>query len=245
MKFAILGYGKMGHQVEEILLREGHEIVAIIDNEEDWTQKMADFEAADVAIDFSMPSVAVQNMFNAFKHHVPIVVGTTGWLDRFEEVRRVCEEHGGSLVYGSNFSIGANLFMQLNKELARMMETQVQYSASLEETHHTAKKDAPSGTAIRLAEDLLRIVSRLSSWQLTDGSAPADDVLPVKANRVGNVPGTHTIQWHSEEDDITITHTAHSRKGFALGAVKAALWLTRHSGIYDFQRIALELKIEN
>lgn len=234
----------MGHQVEEILLREGHEIVAVIDNEDDWMQKMGDFDTADVAIDFSMPSVAVRNMYNAFEHHVPVVVGTTGWLDRFEEVRRVCEEHNGSLVYGSNFSIGANLFMQLNKDLAQLMESQPQYSIAMEETHHTAKKDAPSGTAIRLAEDLLKIVSRYSGWQLVDGTALADDVLPVKANRVGNVPGTHTIQWHSEEDDITITHTAHSRKGFALGAVKAALWLTRHPGIYDFQRIALTMNDE-
>ena len=243
MKFAILGYGKMGHQVEEILLRDGHEIVAIIDNEDDWMQKMADFETADVAIDFSMPSVAVRNMFNAFEHHVPIVVGTTGWLDRFEEVRCACEEHGGSLVYGSNFSIGANLFMQLNKDLARMMELQPQYRAEIEETHHTAKKDAPSGTAIRLAEDLLQIVSRFNCWLLANNITLTHDVLPVYANRVGNVPGTHTIQWHSEEDDITITHTAHSRKGFALGAVKAALWLTQHPGIYDFQHIALDLKM--
>ena len=233
----------MGHQVEEILLRDGHEIVAIIDNEDDWMQKMADFETADVAIDFSMPSVAVRNMFNAFEHHVPIVVGTTGWLDRFEEVRCACEEHGGSLVYGSNFSIGANLFMQLNKDLARMMELQPQYRAEIEETHHTAKKDAPSGTAIRLAEDLLQIVSRFNCWLLANNITLTHDVLPIKAYRVGNVPGTHTIQWHSEEDDITITHTAHSRKGFALGAVKAALWLTQHPGIYDFQHIALDLKM--
>jgi len=234
----------MGHQVEEILLGEGHEIVAIIDNEDDWAWQMQDFETADVAIDFSMPSVAVRNMFNAFEHHVPIVVGTTGWLDSFEEVRRTCEKYNGSLVYGSNFSIGANLFMKLNKELAQLMETQPQYRVALEETHHAAKKDAPSGTAIRLAEDVLQIVDRLRSWQLTENMAVADDVLPVKANRVGTVPGTHTIQWHSEEDDITITHTAHSRKGFALGAVRAAIWLARHPGIYDFQRIALTMNDE-
>lgn len=242
MKFAILGYGKMGHQVEEILLHEGHEIVAIIDNEDDWMQKMEDFDTADVAIDFSMPSVAVRNMYNAFEHHVPVVVGTTGWLDRFEEVRRVCEEHDGSLVYGSNFSIGANLFMQLNKDLSELMDNQPQYAAFLEETHHTEKKDAPSGTAIRLAEDMLQIVSRYNCWQLTD--EPADPgVLPVQAHRVGTVPGIHTMRWHSDEDDIIITHTAHSRRGFAAGAIKAALWLTRHPGIYDFQSIALELRV--
>ncbi len=242
MDFAIVGYGKMGRQVEELLLRDGHHIVTVIDNEEDWRRNTDAFRQADVAIDFSMPSVTVQNMFRAFENHIPIVVGTTGWLDRFEEVRRVCEAHNGSLVYGSNFSVGANLFMRLNKDLAQLMQNQPQYSALLDETHHAAKKDAPSGTAIRLAEDLLKIVSRYSGWKLTDEEAPADGVLPVKANRVGNVPGTHTIQWHSEEDDITITHTAHSRKGFALGAVRAALWLTEHPGIYDFQSVALKIK---
>lgn len=243
MKFAILGYGKMGRQVEELLLRDRHEIVAIIDNESDWKLKMADFRKAEVAIDFSMPSVVVQNMYRAFENHIPIVVGTTGWLDQYEIVRENCEKHCASLVYGSNFSIGANLFMRLNKELAALMENQSQYAAFLEETHHAEKKDAPSGTAIRLAEDMLKIVSRYNSWQLTDVPV-GDSVLPVQAHRVGTVPGIHTMRWHSEDDDIIITHTAHSRRGFAAGAIKAALWLTRHSGIYDFQRIALELNNE-
>ena len=243
MKFAILGYGKMGRQVEELLLRDHHEIVAVIDNEADWKLKMADFRKADVAIDFSMPSVAVENMSHAFENHIPIVVGTTGWLDQYEKVRECCEKYCGSLVYGSNFSIGANLFMRLNKELSALMENQPQYVAFLEETHHTEKKDAPSGTAIRLAEDLLKIVSRYNSWQLTDAPV-GDTVLPVYAHRVGTVPGIHTLRWHSEDDDIIITHTAHSRRGFAAGAIKAAIWLTRHSGIYDFQRIALELSDE-
>ncbi len=241
MKFAIIGYGKMGKQVEELLLQGNHNIVAIIDNEEDWKRKMDAFRTADVAIDFSMPSVVVQNMFFAFENHIPIVVGTTGWLDQYEKVRECCEKYCGSLVYGSNFSIGANLFMQLNKELSALMENQPQYAALLEETHHTEKKDAPSGTAIRLAEDLLKIVSRYNCWQLTEAPAEAG-VLPIQAHRVGNVPGIHTLRWHSDDDDILITHTAHSRRGFAAGAIKAAIWLTRHAGIYDFQRIALELR---
>lgn len=241
MRFAILGYGKMGKLVEELLLQDKHEIAVVMDNEDDWKKKMGAFRTADVAIDFSMPSVAVQNMFYAFENHIPIVVGTTGWLDQYEKVREGCEKYCGSLVYGSNFSIGANLFMRLNKELAQLMQNQPQYRASLEETHHAAKLDAPSGTAIRLAEDVLQIVDRLNSWQLTDEAVPVD-VLPVQAHRIGTVPGTHTLRWATDEDDITITHTAHNRKGFAKGAIKAAIWLTRHSGIYDFQRIALELK---
>ncbi len=241
MKFAILGYGKMGKQVEELLRVNQHDIVAIIDNEEDWKQKIDDFSHADVAIDFSMPSVAVQNMYRAFEHHIPIVVGTTGWLDRYEEVKAYCEKHCGSLVYGSNFSIGANLFMQLNKDLAQLMQNQPQYAVSLEETHHAEKKDAPSGTAIRLAEDVLKIMQRLNCWQLTNDGHADTGVLPIQAHREGTVTGIHTLCWHSEEDDITITHTAHSRRGFAAGAIKAAIWLTRHSGIYDFQRIALEM----
>lgn len=241
MRFAILGHGKMGKLVEELLLQDKHEISVIIDNEEDWKHKMEAFRTSDVAIDFSMPSVAVANMFRAFENHIPIVVGTTGWLDRYAEVRDYCEKYCGSLVYGSNFSIGANLFMQLNKELAMLMDPQSQYSALLEETHHTEKKDAPSGTAIRLAEDLLQIVKRYSQWKLTDKPA-ANGVLPVQAHREGAVPGIHTIHWDSPEDEIIITHTAHNRKGFARGAIKAAIWLIRHSGVYDFQRIALELR---
>lgn len=240
MRFAILGYGKMGRQVEQLLLRDGHEIAVIMDNNDDWKHKMDAFRTADVAIDFSMPSVAVQNMYYAFENHIPIVVGTTGWLDRYEEVRDYCEKHCGSLVYGSNFSVGANLFMQLNKELATLMDKQPQYSASVEETHHVEKKDAPSGTAIRLSEDLLQIVRRLDHWQLSNGPV-ADGVLPVQAHREGTVAGIHSINWICEEDDITITHNAHSRIGFAKGAIKAAIWLTRHSGVYDFQKIALSL----
>lgn len=232
----------MGRQVEELLLQDEHEVVAVIDNEEEWQLKIAAFRTAEVAIDFSMPSVAVPNMYRAFENHIPVVVGTTGWFDRLDEVRARCAECGGSLVYGSNFSVGANLFMQLNKDLAQLMQNQPQYAASLEETHHVQKKDAPSGTAIRLAEDVLKIVNRLQCWQLTD--TPADGVLPVQAHRVGTVPGIHTLRWHSEEDDILITHTAHSRRGFAIGAIKAALWLTRHPGMYDFQSIALTMNGE-
>lgn len=238
MKVALLGYGKMGKMVESILLQQHHEVVAAIDNEDDWNSKMADFCQADVAIDFSMPSVAVDNMHRCFEHHIPVVVGTTGWHEQLDEVKKECQQKGGSLVYGSNFSVGANLFMLLNKQLAAMMNNQLQYAAHIEETHHVAKKDAPSGTAITLAKGLIENATRYQSWELCDKPTESD-ILPVQAHRIGEVPGIHKIAWQSEEDDIEIVHSAHSRKGFAAGAVRAALWLPEHPGIYDFQEIAL------
>lgn len=241
MKFAILGYGKMGKMVEQLLKDDHHEIVAIIDNEDDWQQKLSEFQTADVAIDFSMPQVAVDNMLKAFKSQVPVVVGTTGWLEGLDDVTNACKQYDGSLIYGSNFSIGANLFMQLNKELAKLMNVQPQYDASMEETHHVTKKDAPSGTAIRLATDLLAQVERLDHWTLTDQPLNESMTLPVTAHRIGTVPGTHSITWHCDDDDIVITHQAHSRQGFARGAIRAACWLVKHPGIYDFQNIALTI----
>ena len=241
MTFALLGYGKMGRQIEKLLLEAGHRIVATIDNEDDWAAKMNAFRTADVAIDFSMPSVAVPNMRRCFENHIPVVVGTTGWMDQLSEMVDLCRQHDGSLIYGSNFSVGANIFVHLNRQLAEWMNHEEQYSAILEETHHTAKKDAPSGTAITLAKALLNEVERYSQWQLSAGEQVADNILPVQAHRIGNVHGIHQIVWHSEEDDVEIKHTAHSRIGFAKGAIKAAIWLTAHPGIYDFQTIALSL----
>lgn len=244
MKIAILGYGKMGKMVEEIVLATGNQVVVTIDNEEEWTSKYQAFNSAEVAIDFSMPSTAIPNMQRAFEAHVPIVVGTTGWYDRKEEVLALCREHNGSMVYGANFSIGANLFMQLNIALATLMNAQPQYAPSVEETHHVTKKDAPSGTAIRLVQDLIAQVGRVGEWQLqTDGQTAVPGQVPITAHREGAVAGIHSINWYSEEDEITIIHNAHSRKGFALGAVKAALWLAQNPGIYDFAQIALQCSI--
>lgn len=243
MNVAILGYGKMGKMVEQLLLADHHTVATTIDNETEWESRMEDFKKADVAIDFSMPTVAVANMLKAFQHHVPIVVGTTGWMEQLGYVCDACRQLNGSLVYGANFSVGANLFMQLNRILAQMMNVQCQYAASMEETHHVTKKDAPSGTAVRLAKDILNDVERLDHWELATENTPVEDpmALPIVAHRIGAVPGIHTIAWHSEEDDIVITHNAHSRKGFALGAVRAAKWLVKNPGIYDFQNIALNL----
>lgn len=231
----------MGRQIEALLRRDGHEIVAIIDNEEEWSARWPAFLTADVAIDFSMPSVAVRNMSRCFENHIPVVVGTTGWQEHLPEVEALCREHGGSLVYGSNFSVGANLFMQLNRQLAAWMDKEPQYEAGIEETHHVTKKDAPSGTAVTLAKGLLSEVSRYQRWQLADGTPIPEDALPVMAHREGSVTGIHQVRWHSEEDDIVIIHQAHSRQGFALGAVKAAVWLKGHPGVYDFADIAMNL----
>lgn len=231
----------MGRQIEALLRRDGHEIVAIIDNEAEWSARWPAFLTADVAIDFSMPSVAVRNMSRCFENHVPVVVGTTGWQEHLPEVEALCREHGGSLVYGSNFSVGANLFMQLNRQLAAWMDKEPQYEAGIEETHHVTKKDAPSGTAVTLAKGLLSEVSRYQRWQLADGTPVPEDAIPVMAHREGSVTGIHQVRWHSEEDDIVIIHQAHSRQGFALGAVKAAVWLKGHPGVYDFADIAMNL----
>ncbi|MBR4135668.1 MAG: 4-hydroxy-tetrahydrodipicolinate reductase [Bacteroidales bacterium] len=228
VKFAILGYGKMGRMVESMLRDSGYEVVAIIDNEEEWQSQTAAFRTADVAIDFSMPSVAIANIFRAFEACVPIVVGTTGWYDRLEEVVAKGKACGASLVYGTNFSVGVHIFNRMNEWLAAEMRQYTQYGVSIEETHHTAKKDAPSGTAITLAEGILHQDPDYQGWQLTESAEAPKGIIPVQAHRVGDVSGIHEIHWNSPEDEITITHNAHGRQGFAAGAIRTALWLVDH-----------------
>ena len=229
----------MGHVVEKVLLERQHEIVAVIDNEADWQRLDNEFRRAEVAIDFSEPSVAVSNMLRAFEAHVPVVVGTTGWLDRLEEVCKRCADANGKLVYGSNFSIGVNIFFRVNRFLSKLMNTQDRYHVTMEETHHIHKKDAPSGTAIHLAQDIIHEVDALNEWQLTPCNHT--DVVPITAIRKGEVPGTHKIVWDSPEDTIEITHTAHGREGFALGAVHAAEWLVlQPSGVYPFEKCLID-----
>ena len=226
----------MGHIVERVLRKRGHGVAAVIDTEADWRTFAEDFRKADVAIDFSEPSAAVANMSRAFEAHVPIVVGTTGWHDRLDEVKALCAEHEGRLVYGANFSIGVNLFFKVNQLLAKLMDSQPRYTAAVEETHHIHKKDAPSGTAIHIAQDILHEVEALQEWKLT----PCDHtrvVLPVTAIREDEVPGTHVVTWSSPEDEIEIRHTAHGREGFALGAVHAAEWIVgQPAGVYPFEK---------
>ena len=220
----------MGRMVESMLRESGQEIVAVIDNEEEWQAQMAAFRTADVAIDFSMPSVAVSNMLRAFEAGVPIVVGTTGWYDRLDEIVEKAKSCQASLVYGTNFSIGVYLFNRMSQWLAAEMSRYGQYAVTMEETHHTAKKDAPSGTAITLAQGIIAQHPGYSRWQLDEGQPLDDATIPVQAHRVGDVSGIHEIHWSSPEDEITITHNAHGRQGFAAGAIRTALWLVQHPG---------------
>lgn len=223
----------MGHMVEKVLQERQHEIVAKIDNEEDWSRLDREFRSAEVAIDFSEPKTAVPNMLRSFEAKVPIVVGTTGWFDRLDEISAKCQAAGGKLVYSANFSIGVNIFFKVNQLLAQLMNHQGRYHVTMQETHHIHKKDAPSGTAIHLAQDIVKEVNELEAWKLT----PCDhtNVVPITAIREGEVPGTHKIVWDSPEDTIEITHTAHGREGFARGAVLAAEWLLSHpAGVYPF-----------
>ncbi|MEO0333705.1 MAG: 4-hydroxy-tetrahydrodipicolinate reductase, partial [Bacteroidota bacterium] len=189
-------------------------------------------DSADVAIEFSQPDAAVANIRQCLERGIPIISGTTGWLDHREEIESYCQEQGGTFFYASNFSIGVNLFFRLNSYLAKIISDYPQYRASVEETHHTEKKDAPSGTAITIAEGMLEHLP-LSSWVLQEGGTSKANYLPIKAKREKEVPGTHVVRYQSEEDTIEIKHTAHSRKGFALGAVVVAEWIVtqQKSGI--------------
>jgi len=242
MKIALIGYGKMGKMIEQIALSRGHEIVSIIDidNQEDFESEA--FASADVAIEFTSPTAAYGNYLRAFAKDVKVVSGSTGWMDEHgDEVRRMCTEGGKTLFWASNFSIGVAIFSAVNRYLAHIMDAFPQYDVELEETHHIHKLDAPSGTAITLAEDLIGQLSRKDRWvkgtlQAPDGTITgstehAADEVPVSSIRRDEVPGIHSITYDSEADRITITHDAHSRKGFALGAVLAAEYTATHSGL--------------
>lgn len=241
MKIALIGYGKMGKEIEKIALNRGHEIVSIIDidNQEEFESEA--FKSADVAIEFTNPMVAYANYMKAFKAGVKLVSGSTGWMaEHGDEVKRLCTEGGKTLFWSSNFSLGVAIFSAVNKYLARIMNQFPEYDVNMSETHHVHKLDAPSGTAITLAEGILENLSRKNKWvkgtlQAPDGtiSGSADcaaNELPVSSIREGEVPGIHTIRYDSEADSITITHDAKNRRGFALGAVLAAEYTAKHEG---------------
>lgn len=223
MKIALIGYGKMGHAIEKIALERGHSIVCRIDADNSHEFGSEAFAGADIAIEFTAPAMAVDNYLRAWQRGVKVVSGTTGWLDRRDEVQRLCLEQGATLLWSSNFSIGVNVFFALNRCLASMMSGLNQYRPLLTETHHIHKLDHPSGTAITLAEGIISADDAVNSWAETD--TPTASQLPVKAIREGEVPGTHTVEWTSGVDRLTITHQAFSREGFALGAVMAAEWV--------------------
>ena len=221
MKIALIGYGKMGHEIEKIALERGHEIVCTIDMNENEKFGSPEFKSADVAIEFSSPESALQNYRQAFAAGVPVVSGTTGWLSHLDEIKEACEKNGKTFFYASNFSLGVNIFFALNNYLAKLMNHYPAYDVRLEETHHIHKLDAPSGTAITLAEGILQNIDRKGGWAL-DPNNPTGNALTIEVFRKGEVPGIHSIIYESDADTIRITHDAKNRKGFALGAVLAA-----------------------
>jgi 4-hydroxy-tetrahydrodipicolinate reductase len=235
MKIALIGYGKMGKAIEAIALQQGHEIVHRIDISSAHLLEKENLSQADVAIEFTTPETAFGNILKCFEAGVPVVCGTTGWLDRLSEIKSICLEKHQGFLYASNFSIGVNIFFELNKKLAELMSGQSAYQVSMEEVHHTQKKDAPSGTAITLAEQILEKYPSKTGW--TNESTENSNLLGIVSVRQDPAPGTHTIQYSSPIDDITITHTAHSREGFAAGAVAAATWLCGKQGIFTMKDV--------
>ena len=236
MKIALLGYGKMGKTIEEIAKDRGHEIVLKVSDDIE-SYDLAESKA-DVAIDFSVPKAAYKNITTCFKNGIPVVSGTTGWLDDYEKARKICMEEDSAFIYASNFSLGVNVFFELNKKLAGMMQGLEEYKADIEEIHHVQKLDAPSGTAISLAQQILDENSKLKGWQLDDAD---EDEIPIRAKREKDVPGTHTVTYDSAIDKIEIKHTAKSRKGFALGAVVAAEYLKDKKGVFTMRDVLAEL----
>jgi len=229
MNIALFGYGKMGKMIETLALKRNHTIVAKIDVD----QTEIDFSTIDVAIDFSQPSAAFNNIKMCLENNTPIICGTTGWLEQYEEAVVLCNENNGAFIYASNFSLGVNLFFELNEYLAKMIANITAYSVSMEEIHHTQKLDAPSGTAITLAEGIIKN-SAYSSWKLDKKEAHN---IPIKAIREANVPGTHSITYDSAVDSIEIKHTAHNREGFALGAITAAEWIIGKHGVFTMKDV--------
>jgi 4-hydroxy-tetrahydrodipicolinate reductase len=230
MKIALLGYGKMGKTVDKIATERGHEIVLRIDVNSD----KYDISKAEIAIDFSTPETAVDNITNCFNHQVPIVSGTTGWLDRYDEMTALCLKSNSAFIYASNFSLGVNLFFALNRQLAKLMNNVNDYKLALEEIHHMEKLDTPSGTAITLAEGIIE-VSDKKSWTMDVTNNP--NQIPIIAKRLPDVPGTHTVSYTSGVDEISIQHKAHNRQGFALGAVIAAEWLHEKKGVFSMKDV--------
>ena len=234
MKIALLGYGRMGQIIEKIAVERGHEIVF----KKTKNTTFDGLEQADVAIDFSIPDAAISNISACFNQKIPVISGTTGWLEQYSKMTSLCEEKQGAFIYSSNFSLGVNIFFELNAYLAQIMSQFKQYAVSMEEIHHTQKLDAPSGTAITLAEGLIEH-SDYTGWALNE--AKNADQFVIKAKRITDVPGTHSVTYKSSVDTIEIKHEAHNREGFALGAVVAAEWILGKKGVYTMKDV-LNLK---
>lgn len=234
MKIALIGYGKMGKQIEEVAKSNGHEVVLRITsaNKSDFIPEY--LSKADVAIEFTRPEAAYENIIRCFDCNVPVVTGTTGWYSRLEEIKKYCAQVSGSLLYASNFSVGVNIFFELNRRLSQLMSTQNNYKLKITEEHHTQKLDKPSGTAITLAEGIIDSNKNFNQWSLLETE---NNIIPIESIRRDDVVGTHIISYTSDEDNLSISHKAFSRKGFAKGAVIAAEWLQNKKGVFTMSDV--------
>jgi 4-hydroxy-tetrahydrodipicolinate reductase len=230
MNVALIGYGKMGKEIEQIALSRGHKIVLTVDAHNATTYTPDELKKADVAIEFSTPDSALTNIYKCFEAGVPVVVGTTGWLHKLDEVKKACADKKQTLFYTSNYSIGVNLFFKLNQQLAQLMRPYKEYNASMEEIHHIHKLDSPSGTAISLANQVIEHLGRKEKW--VNAATINHNELCIVSKRLDEVPGTHTVTYASDIDEISITHIAYNRRGFALGAVVAAEWVKDKKGVF-------------
>lgn len=235
MKIALIGYGKMGKAIEQVALKRGHEIILKIsrDNRQDLTKE--NLVLADAAIEFTNPESALENVITCMEAGVPVICGSTGWNERLYLAKEKCVVTNTAFLQASNFSIGVNIFFEINKQLASLMNDWPEYEVTIEETHHTAKMDAPSGTAITIAEQIVENLKRKKHWKLD--AATQEDIIPITAHRIAEVPGTHNVKYSSDIDDIEIIHTARSREGFALGAVLAAEFIQHRKGIFTMQDV--------
>ena len=235
MKIALIGYGRMGHEIEAIALKRGHEIKLIIDKDNTGDLNGNNLKGIDVAIEFSLPSTALDNVSVCLNNKVPVVSGTTGWIDDYEKAVLLCRNNNSAFLHSSNFSIGVNLLFRLNQELARHISKYDEYKVLIEEIHHTKKLDAPSGTAISLAKGIISGHNNYTKWH--NGSGEEKNSVPIVAFREGDVPGTHIITWDSEIDRISLKHEAKNRKGLALGAVVAAEYISSRSGVFTMNDV--------
>ncbi len=235
MKIALIGYGKMGKAIEEIAIQRGHEVIIRIGTANRHEMTKENLQRADAIIEFTRPEAARENVYDCLDAGVPTVCGTTGWNDGLAGAKLKALEHKTAFLWASNFSVGVNIFFEVNKLLASLMNTQPDYEISIEETHHTQKKDAPSGTAITLAEQIIDNIDRKEHWAKESTNDPKQ--FPIIAHRIDNIPGTHKITYHSPIDDIEIIHTAHNRQGFALGAVLAAEFIAGKKGVFEMKDV--------
>ncbi|MFW5758368.1 MAG: 4-hydroxy-tetrahydrodipicolinate reductase [Bacteroidota bacterium] len=234
LKIAIIGYGKMGREIEKLAPEEGHDPFVIVDNEDQWDEKSHQINQADVAIEFTSPGVVEQNIKRLVEKNIPVVTGTTGWHKKLRQIAHYVKKCNGTLFYASNFSVGVNIFFAVNEYLAKIMKDYTQYRIEAEETHHIHKLDAPSGTAVSMLEDIMKNNPRYTGWKLAEDH-PGKDEIPVVAKRIAGVVGEHSIDYISDIDTLSLKHCAHSREGFAKGALLAARWVKDKKGIFTMK----------